>query len=397
MRVRGCVCAYVSTCVRHDGCMCVRACACAWACVRASVVCVNWCACCVRHARACACVWCEHRAWVRARACVRTAAPAFASWLRKACHCSRARRSLFGSSGDGRQARLWAAVLPAAGSAGCGSGAKGLLPGGATPRPSQVGDGMPLTKAAASSVTSHSQEDHRVKADVGRVHRVCHRPVRRADRGSPRACIDDQSSDREGGAHPATRGCEPAGHLGPSASLAPCVRACGRRPPSPLAPKACRCSACSALACRGEWGRSAGAAMGGGVACCDVGQLWVWSEKGLPGGAPPRPSQVGDGQPFTEATESATRPKAILWHQMSAVCTDPYAVQTEARRAHASMVGQGGGAHLAARGLARPLLVHWRPPDRRRNGSGRPRWTRIGHRNGLGKGGTEDAAGDEAS
>ncbi len=46
------------------------------------------------------------------------------------------------------------------GSAGCGSGAKGLLPGGATPRPSQVGDGMPLTKAAASSATSRSHEDH---------------------------------------------------------------------------------------------------------------------------------------------------------------------------------------------------------------------------------------------
>ena len=30
--------------------------------------------------------------------------------------------------------------------------------------------------------------------------------------------------DREGGAHPATRGCEPASHGGPSASLAPCVR-----------------------------------------------------------------------------------------------------------------------------------------------------------------------------
>jgi hypothetical protein len=119
---------------------------------------------------------------VRARACVRTAAPAFASWLRRACHCSHARRSLVGSSGDGRQARLWAAVLPAAGSAGCGSGAKGLLPGGATPRPSQVGDGMPLTKAAASSATSHSHEGHLVAPDVGR-------PVRLADRGSPRACI----------------------------------------------------------------------------------------------------------------------------------------------------------------------------------------------------------------
>ena len=186
-------------------------------------VCVS-CACCVRHARACACVWCEHRAWMPARARVRTAAPAFASWLRRACHCSHARRSLVGSSGDDRQARVWAAVLPAAGSAGCGSGAKGLLPGGATPRPSQVGDGMPLSKAAASSATSHSHEGHRVKADVGRVHRVCHRPVRRADRGSPRACIDDQWSDREGGAHPATRGCEAAGHGGPSASLAPCVR-----------------------------------------------------------------------------------------------------------------------------------------------------------------------------
>jgi hypothetical protein len=128
---------YVSTCVRVSELECM--CACVRACARVRVRGPKWCVCvsgawCVRHARACACVWCEHRVWVRARACVRADGACRRHWLRKACHCSRARRSLFGSSGDGRQARLWAAVLPAAGSAGCGSGAKGLLPGGATPR-----------------------------------------------------------------------------------------------------------------------------------------------------------------------------------------------------------------------------------------------------------------------
>ena len=146
-------------------------------------------------------------------------------------HDPRARRSLFGSSGDGRQARLWAAVLHAAGSAGCGSGVKGL-PGGATPRPSQVGDGQPLTraKATASSATSHSHEGHLVAPDVGR-------PVRLADRGSPRACI----IVGHGWGHTAARGCEPAGHGGPSASLAPCVRVRAQReakhrPVAPVAP-----------------------------------------------------------------------------------------------------------------------------------------------------------------
>ena len=196
--VRSCVCTCVRACVPLGACACV--CACVRACVRACV-CVCMCVCCVycvyvcgcrvcvcvvycvRHARACACVWCVHRVWVRARACVRADGACRRHWLRKACHCSRARRSLFGSSGDGRQARLWAAVLHAAGSAGCGSGVKGL-PGGATPRPSQVGDGQPLTraKATASSATSHSHEGHLVAPDVGR-------PVRLADRGSPRACI----------------------------------------------------------------------------------------------------------------------------------------------------------------------------------------------------------------
>ncbi len=190
------MCACVRTCVRAcvtmGACACVRACVCMGVCACTSVVCVN----CARvvcvmlvHARACgASIVCG---CVRARACVRTAAPAFASWLRRACHCSHARRSLVVSSGEGRQARLWAAVLPAAGSVlgrpVVARRAKGLLPGGATPRPSQVGDGMPRTKAAASSATSHSHAGHRVKADVGRVHRVCHRPTRRADRGSPRA------------------------------------------------------------------------------------------------------------------------------------------------------------------------------------------------------------------
>ena len=37
---------------------------------------------------------------------------------------------------------------------------------------------------------------------------------------------------------------------------------------------------------------------------------------------------------------------------MQAMCTDPYAVQTEARRAHALlMVGQGGSHHDAACGI----------------------------------------------
>ena len=147
------------------------------------------------HARACGAS--IVRGCVRARACGRRRLPSPLA-LRRACHGSHARRSLVGSSGDGRQARLWAAVLPAAGSVlgrpVVARARKACCPVGRL----LVGDGMPLSKAAASSATSHSHEGHRVKADVGRVHRVCHRPVRRADRGWPRACIDDQSSDREG-------------------------------------------------------------------------------------------------------------------------------------------------------------------------------------------------------
>ena len=48
------------------------------------------------------------------------------------------------------------------------------------------------------------------------------RPICRADRGSPRACIIGRSGR---GGRMAARACEPAGHEGPSASLAPCVRA----------------------------------------------------------------------------------------------------------------------------------------------------------------------------
>ena len=47
------------------------------------------------------------------------------------------------------------------------------LPGGATPPPSQVVDGQPFPKAAASSVTGHSHEGHRVKPDVGRAGPSC--------------------------------------------------------------------------------------------------------------------------------------------------------------------------------------------------------------------------------
>ena len=200
------VCVYARTCVRHDGCMCVRACVCACACARAQVLCVCivrvLCASCscmrVRVVRA-LCVSACARVRADGGACHRLLAPKGVPLLAcSALTCRVERGRSAGAAVGGGVACCWVS----AGSAGCGSGAKGLLPGGATPRPSQVGDGMPLTKAAASSVTSHSQEDHRVKADVGRVHRVCHRPVRRADRGSPRACIDDQSSDREGGRAP---------------------------------------------------------------------------------------------------------------------------------------------------------------------------------------------------
>jgi hypothetical protein len=177
----------------------VRACVCACACARAQVLCMCivrvLCASCscmrVRVVRA-LCVSACARVRADGGACLRLLAPKGVPLLAcSALTCRVERGRSAGAAVGGGVACCWVS----AGSAGCGSGAKGLLPGGATPRPSQVGDGMPLTKAAASSVTSHSQEDHRVKADVGRVHRVCHRPVRRADRGSPRACING----RQGG------------------------------------------------------------------------------------------------------------------------------------------------------------------------------------------------------
>ncbi len=122
--VRTCVRTCVRACVTMGACACVRACVRVCVCACTSVVCVN----CARvvsvmlvHARACgASIVCG---CVRARACGRRRLPSPLPRLRTACQCSRhARRSLVGSSGDGRQARLWAAVLPAAGSAGCGSG-----------------------------------------------------------------------------------------------------------------------------------------------------------------------------------------------------------------------------------------------------------------------------------
>ena len=152
VRVCGCVRAYVRTCVRYAGCvcvcMCVRACACVCVhvrvgvCVHVRVLCV--CVCCVWIVCVCVCVCasivCECKC---ARACGRRRR--LRLWLRKACHCSRARRSLVGVSGDCRPASAAMGGGVPVGSAGCGSGLKGL-PGGAPPRPSETRDGQQSQK-----------------------------------------------------------------------------------------------------------------------------------------------------------------------------------------------------------------------------------------------------------
>jgi hypothetical protein len=127
VRACGCVLAYVCTCVRYAGCvcvcMCVRACACVCVHVRVGV-CVHvrvLCVCCVCIVCVCVCVCasivCECKC---ARACGRRRR--LRLWLRKACHCSRARRSLVGLSGDCRPASAAMGGGVPVGSAGCGSG-----------------------------------------------------------------------------------------------------------------------------------------------------------------------------------------------------------------------------------------------------------------------------------
>ena len=103
------------------------------------------------------------------------------------------------------------------GSAGCGSGLKGL-PGGAPPRPSETGD------ASNHKSNSVSGDQPLARRPSGETRCRPRRPICRADRGSPRACIIGRSGR---GGRMAARACEPAGHEGPSrsASLAPCVRA----------------------------------------------------------------------------------------------------------------------------------------------------------------------------
>jgi hypothetical protein len=72
-------------------------------------------------------------------------------------------------------------------------------------------------------------------------------------------------------------------------------------------------------------------------ACCPVGRLLVRAESGM----------ACHSRRQQRLRRPATRTKAIGWHQMSAVCTesatDPHAVQTEARRAHALMINRRTG------------------------------------------------------
>ncbi len=155
---RVCVRAYVRTCVRHPGCVCVCVCACV--CVRACVgmcvyvVCIvsraSCCVYCVRHVRACVCVCvCARVLCVCACACVPADGACLRLWLRKACHCS-ACSALTCRVEWGRSAgAAMGGGVPAAGSAGCGSGLK---------RACLVGR---LLLRAKSVMASHSQRQRR--------------------------------------------------------------------------------------------------------------------------------------------------------------------------------------------------------------------------------------------
>ena len=115
-----------------------------------------------------------------------------------------------------------------------------------------------------------------------------------------------------------------------------------------LAPKGVpRLAAITALTRRLERGRSAGAAVGGGVACCWVGRLWLGRERPAARWGDSSSGMACHSRRQQRPRRPATRTKAIGWHQMSAVCTesatDPYAVQTEAGRAHALMINRRTG------------------------------------------------------
>ena len=203
--------------VRVRACVCVCACACVL-CMCTFVVCVL-CACCVcvMYVHVCACV-----RVLCVSACARVPADGGGAclrlWLRKACNCSRAWRSLVGLSRDRRPAGAAVGGGVPVGSAGCGSGLKGL-PGGAPPRPSETGD------ASNHKSNSVSGDQPLARRPSGETRCRPRRPICRADRGSPRACIIGRSG--RGGTWRPGRASQPATkdrRLRRACVFAPCAR-----------------------------------------------------------------------------------------------------------------------------------------------------------------------------
>ena len=226
-----CVCVYVRTCVlavRHAWCVCM----CAFVCVCCVCGCVCMCVLCVRVV-----LWvlgasglCVRASIVRAlcvheRAC-QCGRRRRRLWLRRACRCS-ACSALACRVEWGRSAgAAMGGGVPAAGSAGCGSGLKRACPVGRLLVRGKWWMASHSPKAAASSVTGHSHEGHLVKPDAGHVHRH----IRRADRGSPRACINGRTGRGGGGRGEGASGGQGvrAGRPRRTVGYSRAVRACSR-------------------------------------------------------------------------------------------------------------------------------------------------------------------------